>query len=624
MMGALIITVVLMGSIFLGFMSSVEKVDVNRTEYEYVTDGTSLFSYTSAPEYVEYSPNANYTHYTTDLSGATVSGPNFYTSGGEYSKSSTVNQYRVFESTKSETQTCDFSGSYTPATLPSTTSWIFNQPVQNIFYYQNEPSYYTLNGYLRDYNCVSLAEYLKTVTLSSINHDHVINLDNSGQVWVLFGTLTSTQAYMNRTGSTDGTYYGNLGIFTDYLLHGEGSLGVGAYSHAIYNDTSSTVTLYDVAGVSVWSGSAADMYLVYGGAYYYVSQESYNASSSAQYWPRTYVYSPPATSFSITTSQVQPATYMNVSEGVQLNATPVYWSNTYDLGKITMLLQAPDSVSTLQIKTMSTSGTVGSDATTVTYNPSIGYLLGNQILGKWAAAELTIDYITKTVTLTGVESVTTMVDYTPSTYSVSTSLTDSPPRILMLDGKQWTLSVNSTTVYMDTYSTVMQDPTLNLADYFANEKFLRLTFESVAYYGDSITVAGTTFPVSDGKISVADGSRTRSYDLTNTEISWENGHVTLSFRNSKTTVDLGDTDDKAVSLAGDWYFDAAIYTGHEVTGQEWQWNAGDWDFTQDAFLLIFLGLLLLAALVIKATKGLGLLDIVILLCAGLVGFVLLG
>ena len=602
MMGALIVTIVLMGSIFLGFMTSIEKVPTTSIDYEYVTDGTSLFEYTQSPEYVDYSPNINYTHYTGSLAMAQGgTGSNFYTTGVDYTKADKVNQYRVFSEPIHETVSFNLS------------SYTYNSYVDNstsshkIFIGATEKT--VGGGTYYDGSVYTTAP--KIITLKMLIDSDPDNFNQPGSnvvfkmdktVWVMWGANFQWTTFV----STAGTY---IWAHTSESACDAGPSQVNY--EARYIPSEGKVTLYEATtSKTVFTTTdPSQIYLIYGGTY--TGPDGYAPTG-------------------IMEAQVDnpdPATYMDVAQGVtKANSDKIYWTNGYELGKITMLLDGRNSTdSKIYIQTET-----GRSLTILSYASGAGYrvYINGQYsdFGNWDLALLEIDLQAGSFILRGVNDPTSMVDYTASDYAVTGSFAPTTAKILRLvQGAGWKMSVNATTVYMDTYSTLMQDPHVNLSSYFSTAEYVRLNFDSVAYYGDSITINGTTYDVVDGKITVDIGNgRTRSFDLTNMLVTWEkDNHIYLSFTNSNTKLDLGETTSRTLSMDGDWYFDAAIYQGKEVVGSEYKWDAGTWSFTESGFYLIFLGLLILAACVIKATRGLDLLSIVILCGAGLIGFILL-
>ncbi len=596
MMGALIVTVVLMGSIFLGFMTSVEKVPTTTVDYEYVTDGTSLFDYTQSPEFVDYSPNINYTHYTGSLAMAQGgTGSNFYTSAVDFAKADKVNQYRVFAEPIHDTVTMNLLLSTYESYVDDATSshkiylGAIAKTVGGATYY--ESSIYTSAP--------------KIITLKTLIDSDPDTFDQPGsnvvfkmgkEVWVMYGSNFQWTTLVTTSGDHVWAHTSESAC--------DGGPGQLSYE-ARYIPSERKVTLFEAATAQTvfTTNDPSQIYLIYGGLF--AGPDSYAPTG-------------------IMEAQVDnpdPATYMDVSQGVTLNANTVYWTNGYTLGTVKMLLNSQGKTSTLTVSTSDNTNLA------IVESNTDGYRLGSETLGKWDMALLELDLRTGQATLSGVNNPTSMVDYAASSYSVSTSFSPAETKILALkNGSGWGVSINQTVVFMDTYSNLMQDPHVNLSSYFSGAEYVRLNFDSFAYYGDSLTINGTTYDVVDGKITVdIENGRSRSFHLTNMLVTWDkNQHVYLTFTNSNTKIDLGEASTRELSMGGDWYFDAAIYQGHEVIGSEYKWDAGSWNFTESGFYIIFLGLLLLAACIVKATRGLDMLSIVILCGAGLIGFILLG
>lgn len=61
--GAIVIVLALVVSVFAGFATNVDKTTTTTTEYDYVTDVSGLFSYEKTPVYVDYDVNKNYIGY---------------------------------------------------------------------------------------------------------------------------------------------------------------------------------------------------------------------------------------------------------------------------------------------------------------------------------------------------------------------------------------------------------------------------------------------------------------------------------------------------------------------------------------------------------------------------------
>lgn len=598
MLGALIITLALMGTVAMGFMSSVEKVNTTSIEYDYLTDATSLFSYSTDPEYVDYSPNINYTHYSTSFDMAnTGSGATFYTSGISYTQTanSLVNPYRVY--TQAETTV----NNITLTSALSTLSGSGNSNNHTLLgaHYTYFGSNYVMFDQADYQGCYvsSLASVITHSSISNTSNIHTFRFDDNSSPWVIYGSNVRWE---------DVVINSSTNLHRNILRSNESDCTFGAPttpSYAIYDSISNEITVYRADGYALFTGNPSNVYVVFGGT-------NNNSTSSHA----------PGTTLRVETVATQPPTYMDISQGVSLTANTVYWGNGYDVGKVSMILKAPTSSASLTIDGRdATGGAMGS--VSITYGTS-GFSIGD-----WDAILLIIDYVNGTYTINGVSNVVSMTDYLVSNYRSTGSFTSSGvPHVLKFissDVGAWLFNIASTTVYTNNSTQVMQNPSINLDAYFLNEPYLRLNLSSFAYYGTSITVNGHTYTVTDGKITLYADGRTRSYELANTYIVWEDGTVYLTFNNSNVTVDLGEYTTKSVSMAGSWYFTASVYEGKQVSSHHWEYNFGEWDMSQAAFILFFIGLLIVAAAIIHVKRGLRGIDMVALIIAGLTAYLLL-
>lgn len=602
MLGVLIIALALMGTVAAGFLTSVDKVATTSVGYNYLTDATSLFEFSTEPEYADYSPNINYTHYATTYDGANAStNAGFYTSGIAYTATpgNLVNPYRVYEEQSADSNTITLTNSITRITGSGVSG---NHVLLNAYELGTiiNNQYVTTvydRGDLTGASAALLSRILASATVSTISNTHYIDLSASNAPWVICGnnirweeietnSLTHVKKTILRSDDSSFTY------------------GASTYDHIIYDSSTNQATLYDANNVSRWSGSTSNLALIWGGSSTGVT-----------------VVTVPTNSITVETTAVQPATYMDISQGVTLTSSDVFWSNGYNLGKVSMILKAPSANGTLTISSYGSSPSTSVGTFAVLYGDA-GFDIGD-----WEAVLLTVDYVNSEITLTGVTNLVSMTDYTVSNYSQTEHIAFSEaPKILKLHSSSvglWTMNVVSTSVYLDASADRMKDPSINLDAYFLQEEYLRLTFNSFAYYGDSITINGTTIPVNAGKITVHYDGRDRTYSLTNASITWADGKCMLTFNNTKASLDLGEYMTKSVSMAGDWYFNAAVYEGELKDSHEYKFDFGSWGISESGFILIFLGILILAAMIIHVKRGLSALDIAVLVLVGLVAFLLM-
>lgn len=277
--------------------------------------------------------------------------------------------------------------------------------------------------------------------------------------------------------------------------------------------------------------------------------------------------------------------------------------------------------------------------------------------GSWSTFQLTIDTAEGKLEVTPVNRFTSFIDYT---------LYDSQKRTVL----DWSntvkgltvyeiahtddtssgsnavrFSVTSTQVFLETYGIVLNNPSINVYDYFPQYESVRLNMYSFAIYGDTFSVNGQTYPLDGANVTiyyVNDGSgnhylpaaypnepvRTKTMELSNIYVSWDalTGHCSLTFANDRFTIDLGTYSpvNETVSFTGMWYFATAIYSGKDTTQKE----LGPWkilpDLDKNQMLIIFLGVLTVIGVAAHIKLEAGIFDLIIIGLAALVAFLLLG
>ena len=274
-------------------------------------------------------------------------------------------------------------------------------------------------------------------------------------------------------------------------------------------------------------------------------------------------------------------------------------------------------------------------------------------VGSWDALQVSIDPENAQVVFTPVSVLNSFTDYKLYSTQARTMLSwgevleSSAIRTLQHEasGDAPRFSVVNTRVFLDTYNAVLFDPRINVREKFPQYDSVRLNFYSFALYGDSMTVNGYTYPVTGDKITITyvdqDGThyavgavpggeqRTRDFTLSNIYVSWDalTGHCTLTFVNDRWTLDMGEYTHQVVSFAGMWYFYTMLYDSH-VTQDK---SLGDWkvlpETNQSQMVLIYLGILAVAGtagLIHIRHGGHATLDLIVIGCAGIVGYILLG
>lgn len=273
-------------------------------------------------------------------------------------------------------------------------------------------------------------------------------------------------------------------------------------------------------------------------------------------------------------------------------------------------------------------------------------------IGNWANFIMTFDALNSSIsysTLTGYTNIMSWTEYKAKTLldysSVITSLTI--PRIAHQDtgtGDHVRFSVISTDAYLDTFNTVLVDPTINIYNYFPEYDEIRLNFYSFAIYGDSVTINGRTYAVDDDKVTiyyVQDRDRnnlvttqggpdvmSKTLTLSNIYVTWDGSNCLLTFVNDKFTVNMGPyaPTNLTVSFSGIWYFTTAVWSPY--TAEEVHWGL---DLTNplpsvsgDALILAFIAIAIIGLLVASRYYTIGLLDYIVVIGAGIIAYLIIG
>ena len=272
--------------------------------------------------------------------------------------------------------------------------------------------------------------------------------------------------------------------------------------------------------------------------------------------------------------------------------------------------------------------------------------------GQWPIFTLTLDANTSKIIFTPVSKFNDFTDFTTMDSQAATvmdysAVTDRNTiwEIAHEDtgsGAHVNFSVTSTDVFLNTYGVVLYYPSINPFSYFPEYQSIRLDFRSFAIYGDSFMINGNTFQVDRGTVTFwytvdtekvnhiasegTEGALQKTLQLSNIQVTWENGSVSLTFVNDRFTVDLGEysAGSETISFQGYWYFSTTLGEPYTVTERS---ISGDWksvpDIGTSAILLIFLGILLIGGLVAHAKLGLKWLDAIIVICSLIFAYALL-
>lgn len=134
------------------------------------------------------------------------------------------------------------------------------------------------------------------------------------------------------------------------------------------------------------------------------------------------------------------------------------------------------------------------------------------------------------------------------------------------------------------YYPVTKDYTFNPNQKFPNTSY-NIRFNSVAVYGDSITLAGTQYTVTDGRITVND----QIVPLLHSEIRSIYNDQTLEYDNTINGIALSSTAaPAAISFGGEWSVIAYFYGMEKLTEPAMEWRAGGFGFSEQGTLIVAL------------------------------------
>lgn len=203
------------------------------------------------------------------------------------------------------------------------------------------------------------------------------------------------------------------------------------------------------------------------------------------------------------------------------------------------------------------------------------------------------------------------------------------------------MGVIDTAVYMGDTTLIMADASIQPTALWPGMKSpWEVRLGSFAVIGDALRVySGTgsagssvTMPCSNGKITV-DGTE---HNLQNIAIRgvWEHDDVGdwwalyIVFYDETTKPIFLYRDGAAATVTieagGYWYFTSAFYKSEQVATSTYEVDFQHYIFSSNASILCYMGILILGTIVAKRMGGLGIYDMIVLVFAGVCGFVLMG
>lgn len=316
----------IMGTVVIGYASTVYESTEYVTEYTYITDITGIFETERSPTYIEYSPGDNWTGYYTDDEDST--------DGISYTESKTANSYVVHQtqdwSDYNEGDAYALSTDLTQYHDASYTTVMLTTTGTSYIYSADDGTKY-MTAFFGVYNC-SLAVLLEAMELTDIDETGYV------RIYGYTGDITYQDvAIDSSTTSKSVTISPIIARAADCVTYGYNSVGLGclysadtAVAYADIQIADGLVTAYSSEGEVLWQASWSETALFY-------------ATGAAT----TYNYIDGTLEGTESAPYITPI-YMNIQDGVSLSSSPVTWSNGYETSKIQILMVRPDKTSEFQ------------------------------------------------------------------------------------------------------------------------------------------------------------------------------------------------------------------------------------------------------------------------------------
>lgn len=575
--GAIIVVLSIVLTIVIGYCSDVTKVEVEKTDYDYITDITGLFETEQVPEYIDYNPNSNYVGYTGPVVYETSNQPNNY-------------RYVIEEGTSTTltSATVNSSSNYgAPYTYDDGYLYSFPCYYSGSTYDMGNPSYISSN---KLYNLTSNSNY--TTDLSKILPTLIPSIETYSEVEINVVQNATWPSFMYPYTSIQ--KISNVQSWVELT-------DSNVVTRITINPATMIATAY--VGDNVSFSCPTNQFFIQEN--YTTLKDGNSANPSATLTP--IVTTPPVYGYADPTAGV---TYSSGQTG------SLIWLNGYINESIRVLIgRNPNTSGVWSTGEFNFLDIVSLDDFAITnfeisWNPSGELLIGTDTptnLGKWQGAIVDFNYITGELVVTPTGTIRDYMEVPsiqgdPYTYQESWEGVEGENPVTSMsyiksDTNDVRWGVQNTRVNLNTYDVVMNNPSIDIHDYWPNLDYYRLNFYSYALVGDSITINGVTYPIGDGQtITVTDvDGKTYTDVLSNiyVTVNGEDGtkRTSLTFVDSRTTVDLGETVSEVVSYSGLWYFTTALYDAETVLVSEYEWNLdGDWSATSGQVLAIFLGL----------------------------------
>lgn len=290
--------------------------------------------------------------------------------------------------------------------------------------------------------------------------------------------------------------------------------------------------------------------------------------------------SPNVTQVSYSYETAQDDGYGDPTDGWRLPVSPARWFNLQQNRSVDWFLQLPGGASA----SLQTSGATVQISRSATGSVTVN---GSQ-LGQYEYLEVVV--AADSITVYGVPAWPTMGGSASRMASVSVESDGADFQYVTLTGSTAVWRVDSARVVAGTYATTY-DYLLDLSDQFPTVENSLVQINSVAVYGDALTIAGTRYDVTDGSITVHDADSGRDYpvrvrQMTVTAIQGTNSYGDTIYRTTVSGHSVGDTTTAGggIMFNGEWSLTATLWGLEEVQRTSMEWQPGGFGLDEEGVL----------------------------------------
>lgn len=367
-----------------------------------------------------------------------------------------------------------------------------------------------------------------------------------------------------------------------------------------FGNINDTVSLFDSGGNLMGTVAASELVMAYGAG----------ESTDVTWFTGAY---------SATGSKTQATEFIDTTKGVTVTGSPSYWGNGFETCKISFVWKSGTTTFTIPLKGILDDGTAGS--ATLTLSASGGDVGATWThsgvttscnLGSWPAGYINIDLYNGKIMAAGVDIFKDFRDFDLSgvtqDYNIAAKMCYFTE---MTASGNATFAIDETSVVLTASETVMIDPIVNIGEHFPQfSDAWRVTYDTIAIYGNSITINGKNYTISDKMMLDA------PYDY-NGEIAYQDVELSgISITNfgGKTTIKYSngekfesETTSTAMSFGGIWYFDADLYSVALGTEEVFSYSGG---FGLDATgaMAIYIIMVMIASFITVKYRNPGIID----------------